>query len=102
MCYDVETPDFCRCEVVTARKEHRCDECRRIIGRGETYERFFGVMYGDPYTAKTCSGCLDIRDEVLRHERAMGCEWNQSLPPIGELLSAWREIEHENNRAMVA
>lgn len=51
--------------MVKARKEHKCDECSRIINRGEKYEYVFGIYsdsYDNPCIMKTCSICLSIRE----------------------------------------
>ncbi|HWA67144.1 MAG TPA: hypothetical protein VG899_12350 [Mycobacteriales bacterium] len=40
-----------------ARKEHRCDECRRIIKSGEVYQRFAGKCDGYLSSYTTCSHC---------------------------------------------
>lgn len=45
-------------ELRKARKEHRCDQCRKMIGKGALYER--QCMKGDGYiyTFKVCRKCL--------------------------------------------
>lgn len=50
-----------RYKVVKARKQHRCDECRRLIERGERYESFWGLYDSNWYNAKTCAHCLAAR-----------------------------------------
>lgn len=45
----------------TARKAHRCCECRREIVKGERYHYTFGVWQGKPNTYKTCAQCAEIR-----------------------------------------
>lgn len=41
----------------TARKEHRCCECRRAIGRGERYEVTTGLADGTWCTWRVCEHC---------------------------------------------
>jgi hypothetical protein len=45
-----------------ARKEHRCCECRRVIGIGEQYQRWAGKWDGTVSSYKTCGYCAEIRD----------------------------------------
>ena len=40
-----------------ARKNHKCEECNRIINVGEKYLYVFGVWGGDARAFKTCSHC---------------------------------------------
>lgn len=47
---------------LTAKKEHKCDECRRVIQPGEKYRRERGVHESEPFTHKTCQHCLVARD----------------------------------------
>ena len=53
--------------VKAARKEHQCEECRRTIKSGESYELVWGMWDGRPDTFKTCSHCLALRDWVKAH-----------------------------------
>lgn len=41
-----------------ARKPHACDECGRVIDRGERYNRVFWVYDGDPGGAVACQHCM--------------------------------------------
>ena len=45
----------------TARTEHKCGECKRVIAPGEKYEITEGLCEGTWETYKTCSDCLSIR-----------------------------------------
>lgn len=54
--------DFSRSKIVTAKKDHKCCECRQPIATGSKYEYVFGVWYGDPDTHKTCLDCLSVRN----------------------------------------
>lgn len=49
---------------VTARKEHRCDDCHRTINPGVTYLRIAGASYGDFWTWKDCRHCAVYRQAV--------------------------------------
>lgn len=40
-----------------ARKQHKCDECRRFIEPGETYTYHSWKFDGDFSTSKTCQHC---------------------------------------------
>ena len=65
-----------RDEKPTARKEHKCCECKRTIKKGEKYSYFFGVWYEDGYgkftgAYKTCLECEKDWCKILGvfHER---------------------------------
>lgn len=51
----------------TARKEHRCVECHRVIHSGERYQDERLLFDGEVSTLKTCCDCMSLR-------RAMFCE----------------------------
>lgn len=44
-------------ENVTARKEHKCDECHRVIAIGEKYLYSFGVYDHQGYNYHICAHC---------------------------------------------
>jgi hypothetical protein len=83
-CYCDFSVEFYRSEVRTARKAHRCGECRRTINVGERYQYASGKCEGDMYVAKTCSHCLDLIEWVrarvpcfcLEHGNADECVMN--------------------------
>lgn len=59
MDYDNDNVFFSE-RIVTARKEHKCCECRQVIKIGETFEYAKGKN-DDFWTAKTCADCVEIR-----------------------------------------
>lgn len=58
---DYDPPELYRSTKHTARKNHNCDECGKLISVGEKYEYVFGIWEGKANVHKTCSVCLDIR-----------------------------------------
>ena len=46
----------------TARKQHKCCECHRVINPKEKYEKIAGMWDGRFDTYKTCSDCTEIRN----------------------------------------
>lgn len=65
---DYEQPSiYNRTEVKAARKEHKCEECRRTIRPGESYELVFGMWEGEARMYKTCGHCLALREWVKAH-----------------------------------
>lgn len=96
MCFvDSDEPTFCDSEDRIARKEHRCCECRVIIGRGEKYESTRGVWSGKFEHFKTCTFCAEKRLIVTIEEQRRGCDGTEAVPPFGHLRRAWREYQLE-------
>ena len=65
----VYVDDYCttlRESQPTARKQHKCGECRRTIEAGEKYNREVSLYDGDISTYKTCLDCMSIRREFFR------------------------------------
>lgn len=58
-------PDVFREKIRTARKEHKCSECRQPILPGEKYEHVTGLWEGHWGTFKTCSACMELRDRFF-------------------------------------
>lgn len=64
-CYcDFDPAELYNVTTRKARKQHRCEECRRVIEPGESYENVMGKWDGDINYFKTCSHCLDVRKFV--------------------------------------
>ena len=63
--YDYDPPEFFRKRISTARKEHRCGECGRIINVGAKYEYVAGKWDGHLNTFKTCEQCHDLRQWLV-------------------------------------
>lgn len=62
-CYcDYEPAQVYRSDTRKARKQYRCYECGGIILPSEVHEYHFGVFCGDPFTGRTCSRCVAIRE----------------------------------------
>lgn len=58
MCCDYDPPSVYNETTPKARKEHRCNECRRSISVGETYKRVEGRWEGGWSTFRICEHCL--------------------------------------------
>lgn len=58
---DYDPPSVCHTKTVKARKEYRCEECRRKIEIGERYENTWGVWEGEGSTFRTCDLCAELR-----------------------------------------
>jgi hypothetical protein len=63
MCYcDLETPEFYSAHIVkSARKMHKCDDCRHHIWPGESYEYISGMWDGYFSVYKFCTRCQEVR-----------------------------------------
>lgn len=57
-------------EYPTARKEHCCHDCGRIIERGEKYRRWSGIDDDAPYTWKSCGHCDKVYAAIWSTEEA--------------------------------
>lgn len=93
MCFDTETATCALEFTPRARKEHRCDECRRTIAVGEVYYKLTGVCDGRGFTHKSCRRCRYDLARLVRHELDQGCHWNESFPACGELIEALCECD---------
>lgn len=54
--------EFYDSKIVTARKNHTCDECRLPIVRGLRYWRSVGKWEGEVSSFKECLLCYEIRE----------------------------------------
>lgn len=55
------------CHIVENRKaakEHRCNECRGVISKGEIHVVHSGVFDGDPYRERQCVDCAPLFDKI--------------------------------------
>lgn len=64
---DYEPMEFYSRSLRRARKQQRCNECRRAIQAGEVYERVAGKSDGSVYAFKTCARCTALRDHIKAH-----------------------------------
>ena len=48
-------------EILKCRKPVRCGECRKVVEKGEQYERYAGKWEGEWFVARTCLLCAEIR-----------------------------------------
>ena len=61
-CSDYQ-PTFYGVKSVKGRKDHQCDECLRIIPKGERHEYAKGLWEGDFSDFRTCQTCRDMVTE---------------------------------------
>lgn len=59
----------------TARKEHRCHECRMTITRGQRYELRVQFYGGSVSVYKTCLPCAEIRSTFFCTGWFYGSVW---------------------------
>lgn len=59
---DYDPADFYSDKMRTARKQHRCCECGRVIEVGEHYQHVAGAWDRKVSTYKTCQQCKEIRE----------------------------------------
>lgn len=94
MCFtnDDGYAEFYRRTNPVARRPHRCEECDRMILRGDKYTRHSGKFDGHIFSSPVCESCERIRDLIHRHELREGCSDSESWCPIGGLqehLDGW-------------
>jgi hypothetical protein len=82
-------------ETLTAKKEHKCSECRRVIGAGEKYNRERGKCDGSMFTHKTCSHCQVAR--VWMYRECGGFVYGEIEE---ELREHWHESDVYRNREL--
>lgn len=64
---DFDAPSMFNARIVTARKQHKCGECARLIDTGDRYEYVCGIWSGRFETYKTCARCIAVREYVTAH-----------------------------------
>jgi len=77
-CICMDSGDFCELlgrSRPTARKPHRCGECRCTIEPGQEYERDVTVFEDEITTHKTCIACVHVRDSLFRCGWCYGGVW---------------------------
>lgn len=84
---------------ICARKSHRCDECRKIIGKGQEYVRTAVLCDHHVNDYKHCPRCDRIQSAHIAAERSMG---NQGSFFVGELKSTIKECIAEEPHYVVA
>lgn len=107
----VDVDEYCttlRQDIRTARKQHKCGECKKPILPGDKYEDYVGVFDGEIFKHKTCNDCISlrksffsdgyyygmIREQLSEHIRE--CYGEISESNISELQPAAREwVCHE-------
>lgn len=112
---DYDAPETHITSHPTARKPHRCCECRELIKSGQRYERVFGKWDGRIDTYLTCELCAEIRqqfccdgwlytslwegmrEQAFEHLQMAGPCWEGlSAKAKAFLLERWREWKFDN------
>ena len=91
-------PTFCVERFPTARKRHRCCECRGFVEPFDIYQHVSGMWDGDFNTFKTCPHCLQARDfyiEDLGSRDFRDPDDGQFC--FGQLFEDMREAADESN-----
>lgn len=60
-------PTVYRTSTPTARRAHRCDECKGVIQPGERYTTAFGIWEDGGATFKTCGDCTGLMQWAKAH-----------------------------------
>ena len=75
MDYDSDGSDFCTETFHTARKAHKCCECRGVIKPRQRYERAAGKTCGSMWAYATCAECAEIRNAFVCGSWVYGQLW---------------------------
>lgn len=82
-----------------ANKKHNCDECGRVINKGETYLNRKGLWEGDSWVIiKLCPECEKLWEEAMKYYDVLGVDIEEIT--VGELRQNLEEdgyYEEENN-----
>ena len=68
--------DFNEQRIVTARKVHNCEFCKKQIQPGERYSYGSGAFEGDFYTRKLCPECFDMLDTFCKENGYGEFSWD--------------------------
>ena len=68
--------DFNEQRIVTARKVHNCEFCKKQIQPGERYSYESGAFEGDFYTRKLCPECFDMLDTFCKENGYGEFSWD--------------------------
>lgn len=98
--YDACAPSVFDESTPTARKEHRCSECGGVIAKGVKYKRVFGVWDGCADSFKICPACDELRERIVEHELAEGCDEDESHCPFGQLGQYLADHQHPDMVAL--
>ena len=97
--------DFHSSRTVKARKTHRCCECGREIGVGESHEYVSAKSDGGFYTNRTCAECAEIREAFVCGTWIYGELWEsirEEMFPVWRKKGAWDCLAKLTSEAAVA
>lgn len=67
-----------------ARKDHRCDECSRMITAGAPYRKIAGTHEGDFWAMKVCKRCMKAMEWLMG--RGHGWKGGRVLDDVRECV----------------
>jgi len=79
--YDGTCDFYSEKQVNRAVRQHKCDECYRVIGIGESYSRLAGKFEGDFFAMKICVDCWS-----LRHLFCNNANWGNAAEEIRDYI----------------
>lgn len=77
-----------------ARKEHRCDECFRVIAAGERYARVEGPDDYGWRTWKACDGCNLLASDLFCIGVYSDNEYGEECYPVLSEVD-WRDLDDD-------
>lgn len=92
-CYcDYDRPDACVVTMRTARKPHRCYECRNHIQPGEQYQRRWAIFDGRASTYNTCARCIALAEYAKAHFPCLCWLWGDLLHEADEMAREYASM----------
>ena len=82
---------FTRRRIKAAAKQHKCDECRRIIHVGESYDCDAGKWDGQHSTIRVCIDCAGLREWAKISVPCFCWSYGDMLHDIREMVEEVRK-----------
>lgn len=71
-----------------AAKDHKCEECCRLITKGSEHFYARGISEGDFWSQRTCSVCEDVATTFYCEGRFYGSLWDDMDEQMDSLTTA--------------
>lgn len=93
---EFDTPDFFHSAKHKSRSPRKCNECNRLIEKGENYERIY-AKWDDVYVINLCAQCVEIRDTLMDEIDCFCFAYDRLIEDAKNHL---KEIAQEDSRGL--